>query len=90
MVFPPGPPPPPRSRRPWQALGARIAVGRMAHGWSRPTFAHKLGADVTTMHVWETGKTRPQPRTLRRLAALLDIPYAELARLAGYPEGAPS
>jgi transcriptional regulator with XRE-family HTH domain len=85
MVFPPGPLPPFRSHRSWQALGTRIAAARAARGWSIPQLADAAGVKGKSVAKWELGIHRPQPQTLRRVADLLGMSSAELAALAGYP-----
>ena len=84
MVFAPGSPRPPLLAA-WQPLGRRLTAGRVAQGRSLAQLAPPLGVRANTVRCWETGHFRPRAPLLHRLAALLDIPYAELAALAGYP-----
>ena len=74
-----------RPRRPWQPLGACIHAARLARTWKARRLAALVGVTASTVCGWELGHKRPQPQTLRRLATLLDIDYAELAELAAYP-----
>lgn len=85
MVFPPGPLPALHPYRPWRAVGDRITAARLARHWTLRQFARLIGMRAGRVRLWETGTARPQPRTLRRVATLLDIPYEELAAMAGYP-----
>ncbi len=68
----------------WQSLGDRLLRARVRRGWTRQEVAAHLGRPVATVQYWELGSHRPQRQALHALAALLDIPYAELAALAGY------
>ncbi len=97
MVFPPDPLPPPRHRSgrrrrqpPPQGRAAlttfasRIVTARTTRQLSIAVVATGLGVEPQTLARWEAGRTRPSRHKLRRLATLLDVPFAELAALAGY------
>jgi ribosome-binding protein aMBF1 (putative translation factor) len=77
-------PEPRQSPHLWHDLGTRIATARAANAWSVDHIARVLEVGVVTVRAWEVGQQRPQPRVLSRLATLLNIPYGELADLAGY------
>lgn len=86
MVFLPGPLPPlPSYRRPWHALGNRLLAARHAQSWRQHHIAWSLRIPIGMVAQWERGRHRPSSPNLHRLAELLDVPYAELAELAGYP-----
>jgi transcriptional regulator with XRE-family HTH domain len=70
---------------PWRALGRRLATARTAHRWSIAQLTVRLDVQHRTLTRWEAGQHRPSRHMLRRLATLLDLPYTELAALAGYP-----
>lgn len=52
--------------------------------------AEQSGVALTTINEVETGRRRPQPGTVRRLAAALGVDAAELLRRPGGPPTAPS
>jgi transcriptional regulator with XRE-family HTH domain len=86
MVFPPRPPV-------WKPLGDRLAAARAQRGWTQQDVAVRLNYALSRILYWEQGRHRPQRLPLRALATLLDVPYTELAALAGYPvdkDGGPS
>lgn len=95
MVVPPGPlPPPPRRQRGWQprswtapatALGARLRAARIGCGLTIAQIAREADAAYSTVIAWELGSHRPHRRSLRRLAHMLHVPYAELLALGDYP-----
>ena len=93
MVFSPGPLPLPLPPRRWRALGQRLTAARATRDWTVLRLAAHLHVQSLTVQRWERGWSRPHRHMLRRLAMLLDIPYEELAALAGYAvdeDGGPS
>jgi transcriptional regulator with XRE-family HTH domain len=78
MVAPPDP------RYPWQALAAQLAAGRVARGWTVRQLAARVERHPDTILLWEVGRHRPPRPLLRHVADVLGVPFAELARLAGY------
>lgn len=66
-------------------LGARLRRGRQAAGLSVRDAASAAGLATSHYQRLEAGQVAaPTPSTLRALAGALSLPYAELARLAGY------
>ena len=54
-------------------FGDRVRASRKALGFSQPVLANKLGVSNGAVGNWETGPSIPQPETLRKLAAILDV-----------------
>ena len=52
-------------------MGDTLIKLREARGWSTRVFAHKLGADVSTVRCWETGRRLPSTRYLRRIQRVM-------------------
>jgi transcriptional regulator with XRE-family HTH domain len=69
----------------WLQLGRRIAVGirelRQRKLLSQRELAEKAGVSETTIVKLELGATRPQPRTLRKIAEALGIETEQMADL---------
>jgi DNA-binding XRE family transcriptional regulator len=79
-------PPPPQ-----RPLGQRLRAGRQAQpGLSVTLLAAAVGVTPATIYQYEAGHHRPRRTTLRRLATLLQLDYAALLTLAGYPPPAPA
>lgn len=64
-----------------------IEEWRNNRGINVKAFAEKLGVDRTTLWRWETGQRRPDPATIARIAAALDLEPQDLWRP---PQGRPS
>ncbi len=70
---------------PYRSLGQRLRAGRQAKpGLTVALLAVAVGVRPGTIYQYEAGHHRPRRATLRRLAAIVDIEYGELATLAGY------
>ncbi len=54
---------------------------REARGWSKSELARRAGLNHTTIGQIESGRFRPYPGQLRKLAAALGLPEAESHRL---------
>ena len=53
--------------------GSRLKERRMALGYSQSAMADKLHINRSSYFNWEIGKTRPNQKNLRQLAAILDV-----------------
>jgi transcriptional regulator with XRE-family HTH domain len=51
---------------------------REQRGWSQPELARRAGLDDTQISTLETGKRSPNLRTLRKVAAALEVDVADL------------
>jgi transcriptional regulator with XRE-family HTH domain len=74
-------------KRPSQnrALGERILSTRVALGiGTQAELAHQLDTSQQTVSRWEAGTSRPRPKELSKLAAILRVDVTELSRAAGY------
>lgn len=68
-------------------LGDRLRAARVGKGMSLRDVEKATGKAITNgyLSLLETGAVKaPSPRHLQQLAAVLDVPYAELMGLAGY------
>ncbi|MBK6599302.1 MAG: helix-turn-helix transcriptional regulator [Proteobacteria bacterium] len=61
-------------------------------GWTQEYLAEKLGIQKTQVTRWETARSRPSMKTLKKLAPLLGVATDELLdeQASGLPEGGPS
>ena len=67
--------------RDWMARG----------GWSNADLARATGIDGSNIGRWfGPNPKRPSEENLRKLAAVLDVPHADLMRMAGRLEGEPT
>lgn len=62
---------------------------RMAVGLTRSGLARKLGVTRQAVRSWETGRTRPHPQYVPRLAEIFGITPLEVTRLI-VPDDAPA
>jgi transcriptional regulator with XRE-family HTH domain len=75
--------------RPTLQLGEAIRDRREARRLSMQATADRAGISAGYQFKLEGGFVRtPSPRVLHRLSAVLEVPYPELMKLAGYPEDA--
>jgi transcriptional regulator with XRE-family HTH domain len=75
----------PRSQpTPYRALGRRIAQLREDRRLSQREMAKLAHISEGYPSSIESGRTRPDPQILQRLAEVLQVSYGELAVLAGY------
>ncbi len=51
------------------------------HGWSKAALARSASLDQGLMSKIESGRVRPYPAELRRLAVALDWPTGDISRL---------
>jgi len=61
-----------------KSLPAKLRELRMARGMSQQDLAAAADVSVNTIWAAEKGKIRPQPRTLRRMAAALGLAIEDL------------
>jgi transcriptional regulator with XRE-family HTH domain len=73
----------------WQPLLDYIEQSRLRRGWSWRELSRKTEIASSTLSYWKQGKARPDPASLQKLAAVLEIDEAYLLRLAGYLEDRP-
>ncbi|MCP2341157.1 helix-turn-helix transcriptional regulator [Actinomadura rupiterrae] len=66
------------------SVGDAIRTARLGHGWTQVDLAHRLHVTRSTVSRWEARKTCLDIPTLRRLAAVLDLP-PQLVGLAAEP-----
>jgi transcriptional regulator with XRE-family HTH domain len=72
--------------RPTIELGDVIREGRVRHDLSMQATAGQAGISAGYQFKLEGGFVRtPSPRVLHRLSGVLDLPYPDLMKLAGYP-----
>lgn len=71
-------------QRPWTSLGKRVAELRHARHLSQKEYARLVPMSSGYLTRVETGRNRPDPAILRRMAAVLGVPYEDLAVLAEY------
>jgi transcriptional regulator with XRE-family HTH domain len=75
--------------RPTLQLGEAIRDQREARRLSMQATADRAGISAGYQFKLEGGFVRtPSPRVLHRLSAVLEVPYPELMKLAGYPDDA--
>ena len=75
--------------RPTLQLGEVLRDRREGRRLSMQAAAERAGISAGYQFKLEGGYVRtPSPRVLHRLSAVLDVPYPELMKLAGYPEDA--
>lgn len=72
------------ARRPYAALGRRIAQRRAELRYTQAELCARLDVTQGFMSNIESGFRRPSPEILHPLARVLDIPIEELSALAGY------
>ena len=63
------------------AFGNTLTRLRTARGLTQAELAAKLGVTDKAVSKWENGRAKPGLDTLRRLAALYDLPVGELLEL---------
>lgn len=56
----------------------QILALRKMRGLSQMDVAKEIGVDQTTVHLWETGKTKPRVETLMKLASYFNVTVDEL------------
>jgi transcriptional regulator with XRE-family HTH domain len=66
------------ARRPRATLGQRLRAHRLARGLSREALCRRAGLGLSAVASLERGAHRPQPGTLRKLAAALGVGSGEL------------
>lgn len=54
---------------------------RMAKGLSLRELARRIGVTTTACSNWETGKSKPRPRSVPKLASALDLNPMDLITL---------
>ena len=64
-------------------FGAAVTAARTAKGWMKYVLAANIGCDPSTITNCEAGHV-PKRRTVRAIAACLDVDENRLLRLAGY------
>lgn len=60
------------------SLAQKITQLRKKRGWTQEYLAEKLGIQKTQVTRWETERSRPSMKTLKRLAPLLGVSTDEL------------
>lgn len=60
-----------------EEVGLKIREARLAHGWTHEELARRMGVNWRTAQRWQKGKL-PRVDTLRRLAAVLEVPPSYL------------
>jgi transcriptional regulator with XRE-family HTH domain len=60
-----------------EGAGLRIREARLAHGWTHEELARRMGVNWRTVQRWQKGRL-PRVETLRRLAAVLNVPPSYL------------
>lgn len=73
------------------SLPQKITQLRKKRGWTQEYLAEKLGIQKTQVTRWETARSRPSMKTLKKLAPLLGVATDELLdeQASGLPEGGP-
>ncbi len=66
-------------------IGARIRVARKARGMTQGDLAEAVGVSRSAVAQWETDRAGQVRGNLGRIAALLDIPVADLVNVASTP-----
>lgn len=61
-----------------KSFAAVVAGMRKRLGMTQSELAEKLGVSLRAVQLWEAGKSRPQPSTLRKLSETLEIPVQAL------------
>ena len=59
----------------------RLSEERVLRGWSRAELARRAGINASTVGLIESGRLRPYPSQLVKLAIALGIPEPEAHRL---------
>jgi len=65
-------------------------TARTAKGWTQQETAEKLGVSQAYLSLLETGRRRPSPRLLNRLARLFDVPATAVPLRNATGVGAPA
>lgn len=65
-----------------EEIGLKIREARLARGWTHEELARRMGVNWRTVQRWQKGRL-PRVETLRRLAAVLDIPPATFLDVEG-------
>ena len=65
-------------------LGAAIARARRRARLTQPELAARVNISQSHVSFIEQGRRRPEASVLQNIARVLDVPYRELAELAGY------
>jgi transcriptional regulator with XRE-family HTH domain len=68
----------------YRPLGVTISHARKAARLTQPELAQRLAISQSYLSLIEQGHRRPEPIVIQRIADVLDVPYRELAELAGY------
>jgi DNA-binding XRE family transcriptional regulator len=60
-------------------FAARLAAGRDARGWTMEELAQRLGVSRQAVWYWESGQRLPRSTAIARIAAVLDLNFADLS-----------
>lgn len=61
-------------------FGELVRVVRMSRGVSQTALATRLGVSQPVVSKWESGRCRPQPETVSRIAAALEVSFTMSAQ----------
>jgi DNA-binding XRE family transcriptional regulator len=61
-----------------QRLAARIRMHRAEHRIPQDTFADQLGVSRQSISFWENAHVAPNAKTIRKLAAILNVPVEKV------------
>lgn len=71
-----------------EEMARRLKDARSRHGMTLETASGAARISTAYLHKLEAGRVQtPSPHVLRRLAAVLEMPYLDLMALAGYLDG---
>lgn len=73
--------------QPQPALGEAVRQLREQRGLTQERLAQDAGLTTGTVSLLERGQSNPSWGTMKAIAAALDVPVAELAKLAAKLEG---
>ena len=72
-----------------EEMGRRLKEARSRHAMTLEAASGAARISTGYLHKLESGRVQtPSPHVLRRLAAVLEMPYLDLMALAGYLDGA--
>ena len=63
----------------------RLTHERLRRGWSQAELARRSGMNATTISLIESGRFRPYPAQVGKLARALGLPPEKAGQLAGEP-----